>query len=96
MSRDPRWLDLILEPPLLLGVDKLDHTGATVRIWIKTRPLKQWEVAREYRRRLKMAFDEANIPIGVPQQSLWFNNKLDLDEPLDERPNHRQETKIRG
>lgn len=96
MSRDPRWLDLILEPPLLLGVDKLDHTGATVRIWIKTRPLKQWDVAREYRRRLKMAFDEANIPIGVPQQSLWFNNKLDLDESLEEQPNHRQETKLRG
>ena len=88
MSRDPRWKDLILEPPLLLGVDKLDHTGATVRIWIKTQPLKQWDVAREYRRRLKIAFDEAGIPIGVPQQSLWFNNKLDLDEPIDGQEEH--------
>ena len=68
MSQDGIWGPLILEPPLLLGVDSLDHLGATVRIWIKTQPLKQWDVAREYRRRLKLAFEAARVPIGVPQQ----------------------------
>ena len=68
LRKDTIWGQLILEPPLLLGVDQLDHAGATVRIWIKTRPLKQWDVAREYRRRLKIAFEEARIDIGVPQQ----------------------------
>ncbi|NER78384.1 MAG: mechanosensitive ion channel family protein [Leptolyngbya sp. SIO1D8] len=68
MSKDSIWGQLILEPPLLLGVDHLDHGGAGIRIWIKTQPLKQWDVAREYRRRLKLAFEAAQIPIGVPQQ----------------------------
>ncbi len=68
MRRDAIWGALILEPPLLLGVDDLTHAGATIRIWIKTQPLKQWDVAREYRRRLKMAFEIAEIPLGVPQQ----------------------------
>jgi small conductance mechanosensitive channel len=68
MRRDRLWNSLILEPPLLLGVDNLDHTGASIRLWIKTLPLKQWDVAREYRRRLKIAFVEAKIPIGLPQQ----------------------------
>lgn len=68
MSQDGIWGSLILEPPLLLGVDKLDHVGATIRLWMKTQPLKQWDVAREYRRRLKIAFEQAGIPIGVPQQ----------------------------
>ncbi|NEQ42675.1 MAG: mechanosensitive ion channel family protein [Leptolyngbya sp. SIOISBB] len=68
MRRDAIWGALILEPPLLLGVDDLTHAGATIRIWIKTQPLKQWDVAREYRRRLKIAFDTAQIPLGVPQQ----------------------------
>jgi moderate conductance mechanosensitive channel len=77
MSCDRHWRDLILEPPLVLGVDKLDYTGATVRLWIKTQPLKQWEVAREYRRRLKLAFDEAGIPFGIPQQSLLLRNEDD-------------------
>jgi small-conductance mechanosensitive channel len=76
MRDDPKWKALILEPPLLLGVDNLDHVGATVRIWIKTLPLKQWEVAREYRRRLKIAFDQSGVNIGVPQQSLHLHSTL--------------------
>ena len=68
LRQDAIWGALILEPPLLLGVDELSHAGATIRIWIKTQPLKQWDVAREYRRRLKIAFEAAQIPLGVPQQ----------------------------
>ena len=49
--------------------------GLMVKIWIKTRPLKQFDVAREYRLRLKLAFDKAGITIPVPQQniSVHFN-----------------------
>lgn len=68
MSHDAIWETLILEEPLLLGVDNIDHTGATVRLWIKTQPLKQWDVAREYRRRLKIAFETADLDFGVPKQ----------------------------
>ncbi|MDX2215813.1 MAG: mechanosensitive ion channel family protein [Oculatellaceae cyanobacterium bins.114] len=80
MSAAPYWREVILEKPLVLGVDKLDYMGTTISLWIKTQPLKQWEVAREYRRRLKLAFDRAGIAIGVPQQSLWFGNSLDIEE----------------
>jgi small-conductance mechanosensitive channel len=76
MQQEAIWGQLILEPPLLLGVDHLDHIGATIRIWIKTLPLKQWDVAREYRRRLKMAFDEANIAIGIPQQLIQISSPV--------------------
>jgi moderate conductance mechanosensitive channel len=79
LSTAPNWRDLILETPQMLGVENLDSAGATVRLWIKTQPLKQWEVAREYRRRLKLAFDRAGISIGVPQQSLWLSN-ADMEE----------------
>jgi small-conductance mechanosensitive channel len=71
LSRDGIWGSLILEPPLLLGIEKLDSLGATIRLWIKTQPLKQWDVAREYRRRLKFAFEEAGVPIGMPQQQIY-------------------------
>ncbi|MBE9068354.1 mechanosensitive ion channel family protein [Leptolyngbya cf. ectocarpi LEGE 11479] len=79
MREDSAWQALILETPLLLGVDNIDHVGATVRLWIKTLPLKQWEVAREYRRRLKIAFEQANIDFGVPQQRV----KVIASEPLN-------------
>jgi small conductance mechanosensitive channel len=81
MRKDALWSQLILEPPLLLGVDHLDHAGATVRIWIKTQPLKQWDVAREYRRRLKIAFEEAGIDIGIPQQMVHFGTAQRASAP---------------
>ncbi|MEO0409574.1 MAG: mechanosensitive ion channel family protein, partial [Cyanobacteria bacterium P01_A01_bin.135] len=68
LDHDPTWDDIILEPPTVLGIDRLSHDGVMVRLWIKTLPLKQWEVAREYRRRLKKAFEAAGIAIGTPHQ----------------------------
>lgn len=83
---DDAWQSLILETPLLLGVDNIDHIGATVRLWIKTLPLKQWDVAREYRRRLKIAFEQANMNFGVPQQKIQVLPSSPINEtlPLDQ------------
>lgn len=72
LSRDPDWRDRILDPLQVLGVENLSHEGIAIRLWIQTKPLEQWNVAREYRRRLKQALDQAGISIGVPQQSLWL------------------------
>lgn len=86
MTEDRQWRALILEPPSLLGVDRLDYRGATVRIWIKTQPLKQWDVAREYRRRLKIAFDQAGIEIAAPQQWVVFQNMPDVRSDSNGKP----------
>jgi small conductance mechanosensitive channel len=75
---DRNWRSLILESPQVLGVDQISHSGIVIRIWIKTQPMQQWSVARELRRRLKNRFDREGIRIGIPQQSLWFENGLDL------------------
>ncbi|MGK7873880.1 MAG: mechanosensitive ion channel family protein [Xenococcaceae cyanobacterium] len=63
---DPQWQEQIVELPRLLGVEELAQSGIVIRLWIKTQPLQQWAVAREFRRRLKAAFDREGIPIGVP------------------------------
>lgn len=73
---DRHWKEKMPEPPEVLGIDRLDHAGMQIRIWIKTRPLEQWSVAREFRRRLKLAFDEQEVAIGVPQQSFWVKDAL--------------------
>lgn len=72
------WRERILDQPDILGVDDFGERGFIIRVWIKTQPLKQWEVAREFRRRLKAAFDEAGIRLSLPQQALWFNNTLPM------------------
>ncbi|WP_319423629.1 mechanosensitive ion channel family protein [Pleurocapsa sp. FMAR1] len=70
MSRDPQWQWQIVETPQVMGIDDFSDRGLMVKIWIKTRPLKQFDVAREYRLRLKLAFDKAGILIPVPQQNI--------------------------
>ncbi|MBH8555656.1 mechanosensitive ion channel family protein [Nostocaceae cyanobacterium CENA357] len=74
MDQDPQWQHQILETPQVLGIDNFGDRGLMIRVWIKTQPLKQWDVAREYRRRLKITLDEAGISIPVPQQSIWVND----------------------
>ena len=82
MEQDPEWQYQILETPKVLGIDHFSEQGLIIRVWIKTQPLKQWEVAREYRRRLKIALDKAGICIFVPQQAIWINDApaLNLQE----------------
>ena len=70
LSEDSQWQRAILEPPEILGVESLDHTGVAIRLWMKTQPLQQWPVARELRARIKQAFDAADIVMGVPQERI--------------------------
>jgi moderate conductance mechanosensitive channel len=64
-AQEPEWKPLILQPEELLGLDNISHTGMTIKVWVRTMPLKQWSVGRELRRRIKLAFDSNNIQIGV-------------------------------
>ena len=60
--------DEITEEPSMLGVDKATGTGVTLRMTVRTAPAKQSEIARELRRRIKLAFDREGIrvPAGPP------------------------------
>ncbi|WP_414576951.1 mechanosensitive ion channel family protein [Anabaena sp. CCY 9402-a] len=79
MDQDIQWKRQIVETPQVLGIDNFGDRGLMIRVWIKTQPLKQWDVAREYRRRLKIAFDRAGVQIPVPQQAIWVNDLRLLD-----------------
>lgn len=67
MYDDPQWRDRIPELPEVLGIDDLSHTGMLVRVWIKTAPMEQWSVGREFRLRVRQAFEANQIQIGKPQ-----------------------------
>jgi moderate conductance mechanosensitive channel len=73
--QDSKWQDRIWEFPNILGVEQFSDRGILIRVWIKTEPLQQWDVAREFRRRIKIAFDQADIPIPVPQQQILLEKK---------------------
>ncbi len=83
MNQDQQWKRLIVAPPEVLGIDNFGDRGLMIRVWIKTQPLKQWDVGREFRRRLKIAFDQAGFSIPVPQQGIWVNDGQLLNSQIN-------------
>jgi small conductance mechanosensitive channel len=78
MAQDPVWGSTILDPTEMLGVEDMTHAGLAILLWIRTQPLKQFLVAREFRRRLRLAFEQEGITIGIPQQLLSGVNEHEV------------------
>lgn len=64
MRGDAALASLALEPLEVLGIDAFGDAGVVIRTRMKTLPLKQWEAARELRRRVKQRFDAEGIEIS--------------------------------
>ncbi|MGB3309812.1 MAG: mechanosensitive ion channel family protein [Nodosilinea sp.] len=73
LQHDSDWSSLILDDPQILGVDDFGDSSLIIRVWIKTQPMKQWDVSREYRRRFKIAVQEAGTNIPFPQRDVWLH-----------------------
>ena len=65
MWAEPRWQPVILEEPEVWGVQALSGSAVVMRLVAKTVPLKQWEVARELRERLKTALESNDVPLAA-------------------------------
>lgn len=71
VAEDSEWKKKILEAPQVLGVDDFADSAIVLRIWGKTKSLEQWSLARELRKRIKIAFDKEGVEIPLPQMSVW-------------------------
>lgn len=69
---DPAWRPLFIEEPEVLGVEALSNATIQIRVIAKTLPLKQWEVAREFRRRIKNRFDAEGIEIPSSRVTFYW------------------------
>lgn len=77
------YKDLMLEPMEVFGLDNFGDSAIVIKARIKAVPGKQWFVGREYRKRLKAAFDKVGIEIPFPHRTIyWGKNshpaKLDM------------------
>lgn len=73
MYKEPEWREKMFDTADILGIDQIDHNGVLIRVLIKTLPLQQWAVGREYRWRVKEAFQRSGISLGIPQNQIWYN-----------------------
>ena len=63
LRQDPAHGPSIIEPIEIFGVDAFKDASVVIKARLKTRPIQQWTVGREYRRRLLLAFAAEKIEI---------------------------------
>jgi len=88
LAKDPLFGGFILDPIQILGVDNFGPNGYVVKSMIKTLPLKQWDVGRELRKRIKNKFEIEGIDLSSPPTSISVSQlpkatRLEVDSPGD-------------
>jgi len=79
MWNDPAWRSVMLEAPEVWGAQEITSDEVTMRIVVKTAPLRQWEVEREMRAQVKRALEEAEL-MPTPAKTPTMTVTLTRDE----------------
>lgn len=80
LKQDTMFGPFIIDDPEMLGVDSLGDSAVTLKLMIKTRTFKQWQVKREMLRRIKRRFDELGIEIPYPHRTVFHRHEHGLEE----------------
>lgn len=92
MSQDSYFGPLIKDQLKALRVDAFEQSGIAIKVIGETLPIRQWEVAGEFRRRIKRAFDEKGIEIPFPHLTVYWGTGVEThirqlveDHKMDEK-----------
>ncbi|MBZ0070196.1 MAG: mechanosensitive ion channel family protein [Thiohalobacteraceae bacterium] len=75
LQHDEHFGPAILGNIEIFGVDQFADSAVIIKGRIRTQPIKQWDVGREFLRRIKLAFDHHGIEIPFPQRALHFGTE---------------------
>ena len=76
LGADPDFENKILEPIEIFGVDQFGDSAVVIKARFKTKPIEQWAVGREFRRRLKKTFDDQGIEIPFPHRTVYWGEEI--------------------
>jgi small-conductance mechanosensitive channel len=76
LMAEEAYKSVILAPLEVLGVDQLGDAAVIVKSRFKTVAMQQWTVGREMNRRIKMKFQQVNIEIPFPSQTIQLAASL--------------------
>lgn len=72
LREDKRFGVQMIDDVDIFGVDNFADSAVVIKGRLRTKPIKQWEVGREYLRRIKLRFDKEGIEIPFPHRSIYF------------------------
>ena len=86
MQADTRYAPFILDAVEILGVDSFGDWSMVLKMRIKTVPLKQWDVGREFRKRLRRRFEQEGIEVPFPERVVKVREDDDRPRDSDKSP----------
>ena len=86
MHQDPVFTDIIREPLEIMGVSELGDSAVVIRARFTTEPGTQWQVGREFLRRIKRRFDELEIEIPFPHRTIYMGETGDRESLPEQQP----------
>lgn len=92
LAQDPKFKASSLTPIQFVRVNDFAESAVEIKMVGDTKPLKQWEIAGEFRMRLKIAFDKEGIDIPLPQRVIHYANENE-GQPKAIKPILKEATK---
>ncbi|HEV7192128.1 MAG TPA: mechanosensitive ion channel domain-containing protein [Jatrophihabitantaceae bacterium] len=68
MRQDADWAPVFMNDPEVLGVERMTRDETVIRLVARVRPLEQWRVARELRRRIRERLEHLDIESALPEE----------------------------
>jgi small conductance mechanosensitive channel len=81
MREDAEWRGRILEDVEIVGVERWADSAVVLRCRLKVVGIEQWNVKREFLRRLKAAYDARGIEIPFPHLTVYAGQAKDGSAP---------------
>jgi small conductance mechanosensitive channel len=75
LQADPAWQPHVGAPVEVVGVESIAQWEVTIKLRMKTAPLKQWDVGRELRKRIRRTLEANAIKPPVPKQELTISRR---------------------
>ncbi len=86
LRSDPSWSQAIVDGPRVLGVQSYGRSGPTLRMQIRTAPMRGDEISRELRRRIQIEFQRQSILLARSQdfeQASVFHSPREREKSTD-------------
>ena len=77
LKEDSEFGPDLLTTPEAIRVDKLGDSGIEIKVLGDTKPMRQWGLTGELRKRIKDRFDQEGIEIPWPHTKVYFGNSPD-------------------
>ena len=74
MRKEKPFMRWIQEPLDVVGLDRFADSAVIIMVRIKTQPIRQWAVGREFNRRMKLAFEREKIEMPFPARTIYFGD----------------------